>query len=827
MTKPFAKWCVCIALSCLPSQVLAADPNAAAQDAAAPVMQQFGSTDGIRQHASLPLTSEDTQLSSIDGSQSASARISNPASSAFLTVFIQPSATGDLQPVTFSQDLDFNGTVDYTYRVPFSVSGICANGVIACDAGTWNNCRAYGWQADAAARASLQEVALDNLGGCYCVNQSCGGSNSASILKDLGGGVAAIIQQRKSGYTISRVEQDEATIRYYGQNNSGSANGNVQQTAYYDDPGSLSGETSATVASQADDPDSYYTMLTASFAVKGIDTEVKTCSVSREAPLREVSLSDIITPVGGTGAVQICGADCIRIILGRIGDDYWRARCSIFEENYRLFVRRPDLIRKATLVRAIWDDHIQVWIGGAKVYNGPNADFPPETKGVCELSRTWTATPNLDVTQYFRQQGLVDTRIRVSVGGAGEGYAFVEIRVNNLCETLDDVITDNCQVLETDNNCRLQEESIDGVLTYHNFNSTNKQPLPETRMISAGTDCTRNITRNWWRKERSYRCTGNKRFDFSDAAKRVDAVTGSLNDNNLGESTFTFTDTRQDVETGTWSTDDQKVEINPVAPPQDCEMVCKTRKPVRDTQAAVVGVTTDYQNSAERYDTLYHVCGTDNTCPTGPGEEIVKDCQCLNEFAEAASIMMVLDEAGHDMTCIDGGTTATDDCLGDIEIFTGKGSECLQNGLDTSFFNCCNDSKSSTLLIEKHCPAASLKTVRARQADSAHYIGTYCKKELPLIGCVQKADVYCLFNSKMGRIIQEQGRVQLQQFNPDGNWGDTDTPNCEGLSPEEFQMLDFSEIDLSEMYGDITPLPEGQMRGEMQEGSEEFQKKIP
>jgi len=739
MTRPFAKWCVCIALSCLPSQVLAAGPNAAAQESAAAVLQQFGSADGIRQHATLPLTSEDAQLSTIGGSQSAAARISNPASNAFLTLSIQPSATGDLQPVAVSQDLDFNGIVDYTYRVPFPVSGICANGIIACDAGTWNNCRAFGWQADAAARASLQEVALDQLGGCYCVNQSCGGSNTSAMLKDLGGGVAAVIQQRKGGYTISRVERDAATIRYYGQNNSGAPSGDVPQTDYYDDPGSLSAEASAAVAGQADDPDSYYTMLTASSSGKGTDTEVKTCTVSREVPLQKVSLADIISPAGGTGTVQICGTDCIRIILGRIGDDYWRARCSIFEENYRLFVRRPDLISKATLVRATWDDHIQVWIGSAKVYNGPNADFPPETGGVCELSRTWTANPNLDVTQYFRQQGLVDTRIRVSVGGAGEGYAFVEIRVNNLCETLDDVISDNCQLLETDNNCRLQEESIDGVRTYHNFNPTNNWPLPETRTISAGTDCTKNITRDWWRKERTYRCTGNNRFDFSDAAKRVNTITGSLNDNQPGQSTFAFKDTRQDTDKKSWTTDDQTIEINPVAPPLDCEMVCKTRKSVRDTQAAGAGVTTDYQNAPERYDTLYHVCEADNPCPAGPDEEIVKDCQCLNEFAEAASIMMVLDAARHDMTCINGDTTATGDCLGDIEIFRGKGSECLQNGLNTSFFNCCNDSKGSILLIEEHCPAASLETVRARQAGSAHFIGTYCKKELPLIGCVQKA----------------------------------------------------------------------------------------
>jgi conjugal transfer mating pair stabilization protein TraN len=36
-----------------------------------------------------------------------------------------------------------------------------------------------------------------------------------------------------------------------------------------------------------------------------------------------------------------------------------------------------------------------------------------------------------------------------------------------------------------------------------------------------------------------------------------------------------------------------------------------------------------------------------------------------------------------------------------------------------------------------------------------------------------------------------------------GSWGSPKNPNCRGFTPEEFQMLDFSKIDLSEWYGDI------------------------
>jgi len=78
----------------------------------------------------------------------------------------------------------------------------------------------------------------------------------------------------------------------------------------------------------------------------------------------------------------------------------------------------------------------------------------------------------------------------------------------------------------------------------------------------------------------------------------------------------------------------------------------------------------------------------------------------------------------------------------------------------------------------------------------------------------------------MGRIIQEQGRDQLLQFAPNGNWGSAEAPNCEGLTPEEFQMLDFSRIDLSGMFGDLAPLPSVQVQTNVQGALNDFQNKV-
>ena len=145
----------------------------------------------------------------------------------------------------------------------------------------------------------------------------------------------------------------------------------------------------------------------------------------------------------------------------------------------------------------------------------------------------------------------------------------------------------------------------------------------------------------------------------------------------------------------------------------------------------------------------------------------------------------------------------TGECQGAIVIFNGKPSECRTAGVSTSFFNCCDTNEGSLGPIKERCGETEAQTVQAATSGRCHYIGDYCKEEWFLIGCVQRADTFCCFNSKLGRIIHEQGRAQLQQFNGSGDWGGPGNPNCRGFTPEEFQMLDFSRIDLSEYFGDV------------------------
>ena len=97
-------------------------------------------------------------MTTVDGTVSFSGQLQCPNSQRFMEVLIQPGATGDIATFIVSQDTTFSGNLNYTYEVPFPVSGLCANGVIACTPGTWTNCQTYQWTSNGSEQVSLAVV---------------------------------------------------------------------------------------------------------------------------------------------------------------------------------------------------------------------------------------------------------------------------------------------------------------------------------------------------------------------------------------------------------------------------------------------------------------------------------------------------------------------------------------------------------------------------------------------------------------------------------------------------------------------------------------------
>jgi hypothetical protein len=78
-----------------------------------------------------------------------------------------------------------------------------------------------------------------------------------------------------------------------------------------------------------------------------------------------------------------------------------------------------------------------------------------------------------------------------------------------------------------------------------------------------------------------------------------------------------------------------------------------------------------------------------------------------------------------------------------------------------------------------------------------HKVGSRCKVKI-FDSCLQSMGVYCCFDSKLARIIQEQGRKQIGK-----SWGSAKKPNCKGFLMDEFVRLDLSRIDFSAYSEDL------------------------
>ena len=96
------------------------------------------------------------------------------------------------------------------------------------------------------------------------------------------------------------------------------------------------------------------------------------------------------------------------------------------------------------------------------------------------------------------------------------------------------------------------------------------------------------------------------------------------------------------------------------------------------------------------------------------------------------------------------------------------------------------------------CNAEDVKTSMAKAQRLCHYVGTRCEKRVAGLGCVETSEKYVCFNSRLARIIHEQGRAQLGR-----GWGSPNNPDARGFSLEELERLDFSEMDLSEFTADV------------------------
>ncbi len=127
-----------------------------------------------------------------------------------------------------------------------------------------------------------------------------------------------------------------------------------------------------------------------------------------------------------------------------------------------------------------------------------------------------------------------------------------------------------------------------------------------------------------------------------------------------------------------------------------------------------------------------------------------------------------------------------------LSIFAGESLRCGKTQI--GFSNCCRDSGWGVDIGLSQCSEQEKLLGMKRQSGQCHYVGSYKRGN---IFNRRKYYRYCCFNSKLARIIQQQGRAQLGI-----GWGSARNPSCRGFTPDELTRIDFSRIDFSEFYAD-------------------------
>lgn len=145
----------------------------------------------------------------------------------------------------------------------------------------------------------------------------------------------------------------------------------------------------------------------------------------------------------------------------------------------------------------------------------------------------------------------------------------------------------------------------------------------------------------------------------------------------------------------------------------------------------------------------------------------------------------------------------------DLTVFNGKALHCKKTILGA--VDCCDSSTildqvgggGPLLLACKSEQQMVVELAQDRQDGKCHYNWEWVSKHGPLGIKIETTKSFCCFNSKLARIINEQGRGQIGK-----SWGsdsNPDNPDCTGFTVAQLQSLDFSVMDFSEFYGDIKP----------------------
>ncbi|HBQ7493289.1 type-F conjugative transfer system mating-pair stabilization protein TraN [Serratia marcescens] len=179
------------------------------------------------------------------------------------------------------------------------------------------------------------------------------------------------------------------------------------------------------------------------------------------------------------------------------------------------------------------------------------------------------------------------------------------------------------------------------------------------------------------------------------------------------------------------------------------------------------------------------VCGSQFFCSDGKCSAIKNDAN--NDFQAAVSQLAALAAAGKDVTGLDPDK---------VRAFTGKAMSCRKSAI--GFSNCCKGGGWGHDVGLAQCNDEEKSIGKAKERLLTVDVGEYCAKKV-LGACLQKKHTYCVFDSKLARIVQQQGRGGQLHI----GFGSGKSPDCRGVSMDELASIKFDHLDFTDFYSEL------------------------
>lgn len=133
---------------------------------------------------------------------------------------------------------------------------------------------------------------------------------------------------------------------------------------------------------------------------------------------------------------------------------------------------------------------------------------------------------------------------------------------------------------------------------------------------------------------------------------------------------------------------------------------------------------------------------------------------------------------------------------GAVTVLPGRAMSCRKSA--AGFRNCCRRGGWGLDRGLAHCNAEERTIGQAKAAKRVVSLGSWCARKTLGI-CLQRNEGYCVFDGKLARIVQEQGRRGQLGI----GFGSAEAPDCRGLTLSELQRIQFQRLDFSDVYADL------------------------